>query len=67
MTARTTRNKLRHQAEKVMNDLDRCVAHLKFLSDMSEGQSDYIENHVPRMVIAIEMMKQTIKSFREGL
>jgi len=67
MTARSTRNKMKWQAEKVMNDLDRAVGHLKYLTEMSEGQSDYIINHVPRMVVSIEMMKQVIKAFREGL
>jgi len=67
MTARSTRNKLRHQAEKVMNDLDRCQGHLKYLSELSEGESDYIEKHMPGMVFMIDGLKLIIKRFREGL
>ncbi|GAJ18764.1 unnamed protein product [marine sediment metagenome] len=67
MTARTTRNKLRHQAEKVMNDLDRATAHLKYLDDLSGGESDYIQDSMPILVYHIGLMKDIIKRFREGL
>ncbi|MBA7601416.1 hypothetical protein ES703_08489 [subsurface metagenome] len=67
MTARSTRNKMRHQAEKVMNDLDRCAGHLKFLSELSGGESKYVENYIGTLVVFLETMKQTVKSFREGL
>ena len=67
MTARSTRNKLRHQAEKVMNDLDRCQGHLKYLSELSDGESDYIEKNMPGMVFMVDGLKLIIKKFREGL
>jgi len=67
MTARSTRNKLRHQAEKVMNDLDRCQGHLRYLSELSDGKSKYIEKHMPNLVLYVEVMKDIMKSFREGL
>ena len=67
MTARSTRNKLRHQAEKVMKDLDRCQSHLKYLSELSGGESKYIEKHMPNLVLYVEVMKDIMKSFREGL
>lgn len=67
MTTRSTRNKLRHQIERVLNDLDRCLGHLKFLSDLSEGQSDYIETHLPGLVFMVEGIKSVMKKFREGL
>ncbi|GAH94350.1 unnamed protein product [marine sediment metagenome] len=67
MTTRSTRNKLRHQAEKVMNDLDRCQGHLRYLSELSGGESPYIEKHMPDIVLMVDVLKKIIKQFREGL
>ena len=67
MTARSTRNKMKWQTEKVMSHLDKCQGHLKLLSDLSQGQSEYIEKHIADLVTSIELMKAIVKSFREGL
>lgn len=67
MTARSTRNKMRLQAEKVMNDLDRCLGHLKYLTELSGGKSDYIEGYIGTLVMYLELMKKTMQRFREGL
>lgn len=67
MTTRSTRNKLRHQAEKVMSDLDRCQGHLRYLSELSGGESKYIEKNMPGLVLYVNVMKDIMKSFREGL
>jgi len=67
MTARSIRNKLKWQCVMIMKDLDRCQNHLRLLSYLSEGKSDYIEKHMSNFVTAIEMMRQVIKTFREGL
>jgi len=67
MTARSTRNKMKWQTEKVMSHLDKCQGHFKLLSDLSEGQSRYVEKHLPLLVALFEDLRQTIKTFREGL
>jgi hypothetical protein len=67
MTARSTRNKLKWQCVMIMKDLDKCQGHLKLLSDLGGNNSDYIAKHIDNFVTWIELMRQTIKTFREGL
>jgi len=67
MTARSTRNKMKWQCEKIINDLNRCQGHFKLLTDLSGGESPYIEKHVANLVALFEMARQTVKTFREGL
>ena len=67
MTARSTRNKMRHQVEKIVNDLDRAVSHCKLLDEMAEGQSDLVSEFLPDIVQLLSYMKDVIKKFRESL
>ena len=67
MTARSTRNKMRHQVEKVMNDLERAQGHFKMLSDLSGGESIYVDSHVPILVTMFNNLTELMKRFREGL
>lgn len=65
--SRTTRNKLRWQAEKIDEYLNKCQEHLQFLDELASGQSDYINNNLPVLVALFEEMRKTIASFRQGL
>jgi len=67
MTSRSTRNKLKHQGEKLIKSFDRQFEHLRYLQELSEGQSLYIETHVPVITEALELVRQTCVAFREGL
>ena len=67
MTSRSVRNKLRWQAEKMEQNLIKCQGHLKFIDDMAEGQSDYINQYVPTLTVLLEEMIKTVNSFRQGL
>jgi len=67
MTARSTRNKMRHQVEKVMNDLERAQGHFKMLSDLSAGESIYVDSHLPLLVALFDDLTGMMKKFREGL
>ena len=67
MTARSTRNKMKWQCEMMMKNLTRCQGHLKLLSDLSEGESEYINNTIASLVTLTEMLYQTVKTFRGGL
>jgi len=67
MTARSTRNKMRWQAEKVMKNVDMAQGHLQLLTALTMGQSEDIEGKVANLVTLFEMMYQTVKTFREGL
>ena len=65
--ARSTRNKLRWQVEKAVGDIDRAIEHLARLDAMQGGQSDYINKHMPSLVVLLEGVKDPLNQFREGL
>lgn len=67
MTARTTRNKLRFQAEKAIKRLDESLAHIQKLDEMAQGQSDYINENAPKLAILHEQYRKILVAFREGL
>ncbi|MBA7636505.1 hypothetical protein ES703_44125 [subsurface metagenome] len=67
MAARTTRNKLRFQAEKAIEELDRSLRHIQTLDLISEKRSPYINGNIPKLVLLYEQFKQTLIAFREGL
>ena len=67
MPARSMRNKLRWQTEKVDQHLVKCQTHLQFLDELAEGQSPYIAENMPIMVTLIEQMRSLVASFRQGL
>ena len=67
MTSRSTRNKLRHQGDKLIKSFDRQFEHLRYLQELSEGESPYIEENVPIITEALEFIRQSCIKFREGL
>lgn len=67
MTRRSTRNKLRHQAAKAINDCDRILNHLQMLDDMANGESPYINKHMPDLVALVSHMANVLGRFRDGL
>jgi len=67
MTSRPTRNKLRHQAQKIVDSLVKCQGHLQFIDDLAEGRSGYINDNLPTLTFLLEEMIKTAKVFREGL
>ncbi len=67
MTTRSTRNKIRFQAEKAYADIDRALGHLKYLDELQEGRSGYIERYLPRLVELIMELMVVMTQFRDGL
>jgi len=67
MTARHTRNKLKFQAERIMQKLTECQGHLKYMDELADEQSDYLNKQLPILTIILDGMVQTVKLFREGL
>lgn len=67
MTARTTRNKLRFQAEKAIDDLDHSLGHIQILDQICDERSPYINDNLPKLVLLYEQFKRTLVVFREGL
>lgn len=67
MAARTTRRKIQDQGVKVAQDFARIIDHLKFLDDLADGQSEYINNNLPQLVLMIEGCKHVTEGFLDGL
>jgi len=67
MTSRSTRNKLKHQGDKLITSFNRQFEHLKLMQELSEGESPYIETYVPIITQALEYVRKSCIDFREGL
>lgn len=67
MTGRKTRTKLRFQVTKIIEVLERVEGHLKYIDDLAEGQSEYINQQLPTLTFLLEEIIKTVKLFREGL
>ncbi|NVM22326.1 MAG: hypothetical protein HWN68_11170 [Desulfobacterales bacterium] len=64
---RSTRNKMRFQMEKVINNIDRIFGHLQYLDELAGGASPFINEQLPLLTAAFEEMKKGCKKFRESL
>ena len=58
---------MRHQAEKINNDLDRALSHCQILDDITEGKSDLVVEYLPDIVQLLVYMKDIVKKFRSDL
>jgi len=67
MTSRSTRNKLKHQGDKLVESFNKQFEHLKYMQELSEGESVYIETYVPIIAEALEYVRKSCVTFREGL
>ena len=67
MTGRSTRNKLRWQVERAVGDIGLAIEHLAKMDAIAEEKSDYINKHVPGLVVLLSEVQDTLNRFREGL
>jgi hypothetical protein len=67
MASRSTRNKLRHQAERAAASCEKIQEHLRYLDDLANGQSQYINENLPSLVLITDNLQQLLLQFREGL
>ena len=67
MAQRTTRNKLRWQAEMAQSKVINALEHLRYLDELADGQSKYINDNLPLMVTPLTIYIQILEKFREGL
>lgn len=58
---------MRHQVEKIMNDLTRAQGHCKLLDEISEGQSDLVNEFLPDIVKLLDFMYGIANKFRTEL
>ncbi len=67
MAQRTIRRKIRDQGVKVDQDFVRIIDHLKYLDDLSEGKSEYINSKLPQLILMIEGCRSVTELFLDGL
>ena len=67
MANRSTRNKLRYQAEKASTATKRVLEHLQSLDEMANNESQYINEYLPMLVKALLEWSMCLERFSEGL
>lgn len=67
MAQRSTRNKIQWQADKIQNQLDRVLVHLKTIDELAEGRSEPIKAWMPALVQATDQLKEFFGRFQKDL
>jgi len=67
MAPRSTRNKLRFQVRKAIEDVNRALGHLQKLDEIQQGRHPRIEEGLPRLVMACEYLIHALERFREEI
>jgi len=67
MAKRSTRNKVRFQSLAAMKDLKAAQNHLAQLAALANDQSSYIDEHLPVIMAALEMVQKALEQFDERL
>jgi len=67
MANRSTRNKLRYQADKTLTAVKKAFEHMQGFDEMADGRSDYITTYLPMLVKALLEWEKGFQAFRNGL
>lgn len=67
MASRSTRNKVRWQAQKAIDHAEKILEHLKYLDELAEDRSDYICVALPVVVVGVTRLKESLEVFKDGL
>lgn len=67
MTKRSTRNKIRHQADVISEKLDEIIAHLAAMEELAAGRSEVIGSNLPVFVLGFSKLKEAWTEFSNGL
>lgn len=67
MTARSTRDKIRWQANKIAQNVERCIEHLRFMEGLAAGQHPVVEEGLPKLVVLFADLLSLIEDFRDRL
>ena len=67
MVRRGTRSKIRFQAEKAVNDVDRAVEHLSKVDIIADGRSQHIDETLPKLVVILTGVRNMISKWRDTL
>lgn len=67
MASRSTRNKIRYQAEKAINHVDIATENLAKMDAMANERSPFINDNLPPIIAMLELLKKTIEQLRERM
>jgi hypothetical protein len=67
MAGRSTRTKIRFQADKAIADLREALEHLGKLDAIQAGRSDWINDTLPQIVMCIEGLIEMINEWKQRL
>jgi len=67
MASRSTRRKIMDHGDRIDEDFNRILAHLKAVDDLAEGRSSYIHDHLQRIVAMVVGTQLVVRNFTDGL
>lgn len=67
MAQRSTRNRIRWQAKKAAEKISQAIVHLQYLDELAFGQSPFINQNLPNLVVLLSEVEKLMIDFREGL
>lgn len=67
MAKRSMRNKLRHQVQMCIDNLDEVEQHLVFLDGLADAQHPLVTKHLPTYVTMVEVLRDGLRTFRSSL
>ena len=67
MASRSTRNRIKHQATKAMDNIEMILIHLKNIDDFAADRSAWITKNMPALVSMTLEYQKFIKRFNAGL
>lgn len=67
MAARSTRQKIRDQAKKCLEGFNTMDNHLLYMYTLSAGDSDFINENLPMLLEVLDIAKNAMIKFYDGL
>ena len=67
MAQRSTRNKIKFQADAAYDNFRKAQIHLTQLAALADDRSDYINEWLPPLMAGVESVISALDSFSEGL
>lgn len=67
MAPRSTRQRIRDASQRAADDMERCLKNLHTLYEIAAGRSDYIDKHLPGLIVVVEGARKVLDQFYEGL
>lgn len=67
MSGRSKRTKVKFQADKAISKCNGIQEHLRYIDEVANGESVYINNVIPILVSSTEMLKEALGKLRDGL